>query len=132
MEPFRESFCKDDEHGQRRGSDAAAAATAALKEEGIVVFAGPPSVSESAPYEVTGPRFYVSVTPAYVKQHGHAPALPDVLRDALWEGDDFELKNTKRLRGLGWTLAPSGSDPQQAHNDIWGGVGYPPNPNSEV
>jgi len=127
LEPFRAAWATAGESNEspRCGSKAAEALTTSLKSLGIAVYAGPESHSEDAPYGVTGPRFYVSLTQAFLKRCSMAERIPEKLEEILWSGRHFELDNVKRLRGLGWTLAPGGSDPQQLHSDIWGGPDHP-------
>lgn len=89
---------------------------------GVAVFCPPPSQSDEPPYLVSGPRFYVSVTAAAASRFGSyesMPPMPPSLRAALWpRADDFG--GAARIRGLGWALAPAGSDPQLVHADLWG------------
>lgn len=72
------------------------------------------------PFECTGPRFYVSLTKRAMKQYGEGPALPVDIAKLVWPHPE-DFKGIHRVRGLGWALAPPGSDPQQLHADIWGG-----------
>lgn len=110
--------------GARPGAFAAAKVSERLAAFGLAVYAPPPSVSEEPPYLSTGPRFYVSVTQAAFARHGQAPCMPRGLLDVLWPHQE-DRTGTGRVRGLGWTLAPPGSDPQDLHADIWGGEEYP-------
>lgn len=109
--------------GTRPGERAASEVTAALHQRGLAisVYAGPPSQAQVPPYGMSGPRFYVSVTQLACDVYGaDAPAMPPALRTALWPRmcpDEAVV----RVRGLGWALAPPGSDPQLLHADIWAG-----------
>jgi len=58
-----------------------------------------------------------------MKQYGEAPPLPADIAKLLWPHPE-DLNGIHRVRGLGWALAPPGSDPQQLHADIWGGPGH--------
>ena len=82
-------------------------------------------------YAITGPRFYVSVTKAAAAEFAAAgsaggaedgeallPPMPAGLRAALWP--EAGPREVSRIRGLGWALAPPGSDPQDLHADLWG------------
>jgi hypothetical protein len=109
----------------RPGEFAAEQVTRVLKRHGVAVYAGPPSHSPSPPYAASGPRFYVSITEAARKRFGGTlPAMPAEVLDALWPAGGSaaccsDRTGTVRLRGLGWALAPPGSDPQLMHADIW-------------
>ena len=111
--------------GCRPGEFAAEQVTRVLKRHGVAVYAGPPSHSPSPPYAASGPRFYVSITEAARKRFGEKlPAMPAEVLCALWPRNGSaacrsDRTGTVRLRGLGWALAPPGSDPQLMHADIW-------------
>jgi hypothetical protein len=77
------------------------------------------SQDEEEPYASTGPRWYVSITAAALKHFGVAPAPPEDLYDFVCNHPE-DIAGDLRARGLGWTLAPAGSDPQALHADIWG------------
>lgn len=53
------------------------------------------------------------------RYNGTLPSLPSSLRKTLWPHHD-DNTGLARARGLGWTLAPAGSDPQGLHADLWG------------
>ena len=106
----------------RPGEAAAQAVSRRLATLGVAVYVPPPCVSDDPPYGISGPRFYVSVTAAAAAAFGGyecVPSLPHSLRDAIWpHGED--QRGVGRIRGLGWALAPCGSDPQELHADLWG------------
>jgi hypothetical protein len=108
--------------GSRPGEHAAAEVTAQLHRRGIAisVYAGPPSQAQAPPYAESGPRFYVSVTRLALAAFPEgAPPMPPALRESLWPHAPAAA-GLVRVRGLGWALAPPGSDPQLLHADIWG------------
>eukprot|EP00931_Biecheleriopsis_adriatica_P088147 TRINITY_DN62524_c0_g1_i1.p1 TRINITY_DN62524_c0_g1~~TRINITY_DN62524_c0_g1_i1.p1 ORF type:complete len:347 (+),score=71.84 TRINITY_DN62524_c0_g1_i1:56-1096(+) len=114
-----------EEYGYRPGSTAAEKVTKAMEAAGVAVYSPPPSAAEEAPWDTSGPRFYVSVTAAAWKRWPDgAPAPPDELAGVLWpHRTDAALVSGKwpnMIRGLGWALAPPKSDPQELHADIWG------------
>ena len=103
--------------GHRLGVEAAAAATDALGVEGLAVYAGPSSISQTPPFDLSAPRFYVSVTAAARKHYaGAAPPPPEDVALALLGAKDGR---GAAIRGAGWTLVPPRSDPQQLHSDLW-------------
>lgn len=109
---------------ERYGAFAASKVTQRLQDLGLAVFSPLPNESPAWPYRRTGPRWYVSVTQAAIKHFGRAPAPPQ----AIWEvlmSHPADHKGDLRARGLGWTLAPPGSDPQALHSDLWGGRRHP-------
>mmetsp|Transcript_128249 Transcript_128249/g.256134 ORF Transcript_128249/g.256134 Transcript_128249/m.256134 type:complete len:535 (-) Transcript_128249:15-1619(-) len=103
----------------RFGAFAAEKLSRLLKQYGVAVFTPPPSVSSFPAYHETGPRFYVSITQAALKHFGTAPQPPLAISKVLL-GHPEDQKGGLRIRGLGWALAPPGSDPQDLHSDIWG------------
>ena len=108
--------------GERPGERAAAEVTAQLHRRGVAisVYAGPPSQAQAPPYAASGPRFYVSVTQLALEAFPEgAPPMPPQLRQALWPHAP-DAAGLARVRGLGWALAPPGSDPQLLHADLWG------------
>mmetsp|Transcript_89187 Transcript_89187/g.158059 ORF Transcript_89187/g.158059 Transcript_89187/m.158059 type:complete len:698 (-) Transcript_89187:66-2159(-) len=108
----------------RPGAFAAEKVSKNLARFGIAVYAGPPSQQNSSNHEVSGPRFYVSVTRRAMARFGEVPPLPLELERLLWPHAE-DHGGQQRLRGLGWALAPPGSDPQQLHADIWGNAQHP-------
>lgn len=103
--------------GRRLGVAAAKAATEALRIPGLAVYAGPSSVSQAAPFALSGARFYVSLTEsARARFHNRAPPPPADVASLLF-GDAGAAGAA--VRGLGWTLVPPRSDPQQLHSDLW-------------
>jgi hypothetical protein len=118
---FARTWQSNTDDGDRPGEAAAQAVTAKLAALGIAVYSPPPSQSDEAPYCITGPRFYVSITRAAEAKFGvgTAPPMPLSLRRALWSHDD-DLHGDARVRGLGWTLAPPGAAAQTLHADLWG------------
>lgn len=112
-EPYEDS-------GQRHGAFAAAKVTERLSEYGVAVYSPGCSQGESPPYDVSGPRWYVSVTGRALRRWpSKAPAPPAGLFEALCS-HPADSGGDLRARGLGWTLAPPGSDPQALHADIYG------------
>ena len=103
----------------RHGAFAAAKASARLAGLGIAVYSPSDSQSEAWPYNATGPRWYVSVTQAALRHFGVGPAPPPGLSRLLCS-DPADQTEGLRARGLGWTLAPAGADPQGLHADLWG------------
>ncbi|CAE8585592.1 unnamed protein product, partial [Polarella glacialis] len=125
LEALRAVWMPVDHHSSARpGAFAAAQVSKKFKRHGIAVYAGPPSQRDDGDYEVTGPRFYVSLTRRAMDLFGKTPPIPRGLQRLLWP-DAEDSEGTQRLRGLGWALAPPGSDPQQLHADIWGGPKHP-------
>jgi len=61
---------------------------------------------------------------AFARFGKQAPAMPAALVDFLWPDKD-DREGCHRMRGLGWALAPAGSDPQMLHADIWGDEYHP-------
>lgn len=119
---LRDFWTPCENSGQRFGAFAAAKITARLERYGIAVYSPGDSQQEEPPYRVTGPRWYVSVTQAALDHYdgGMAPPLAADMRQAICGHPADQGKEVLRLRGLGWTLAPAGSDPQALHADIWG------------
>eukprot|EP00929_Paragymnodinium_shiwhaense_P005737 TRINITY_DN10803_c0_g1_i1.p1 TRINITY_DN10803_c0_g1~~TRINITY_DN10803_c0_g1_i1.p1 ORF type:complete len:816 (-),score=122.60 TRINITY_DN10803_c0_g1_i1:50-2497(-) len=115
--PCRDSY-------QRHGAFAAEKVNQRLKPHGVALYSPGPSQSEEPPYESTGPRWYVSVTPAAIQHFGglRAPGLPAEMHRLLCghPADCVANGEPMRARGLGWTLAPAGSDPQALHADLYG------------
>lgn len=105
---------------QRYGAFAAAKVSELLKSHGIVLYAAGESQSQEPPYESSGPRWYVSLTPAALEHFGRLMPPPPPDMHELICGHPDDQADRMRARGLGWTLAPPGSDPQQLHADIWG------------
>lgn len=108
----------------RFGAFAAEKVSRMFKQHGVQVFTPHASVSSFPECKETGPRFYVSITQAACKHFGTAPPPPSEINKILL-GHPKDQKGSLRIRGLGWTLAPPGSDPQDLHSDIWGGGKYP-------
>merc|ERR1711912_21454 len=104
---------------QRHGAFAASKVSERLAAYGIAVYSPGECQQETAPYEFNGPRWYVSVTAAALKHFATAPAPPSELHELVC-GHPADSGSELRARGLGWTLAPAGSDPQALHADIWG------------
>jgi len=102
----------------RWGNAACTEVSAELQPLGIAVYCPPSSQEQAPPFENTGPRFYVSVTQAALKQWPDGvPAMPEALLNIMWpEKPDQDI----RIRGAGWALAPADSPPQTLHADIWG------------
>ena len=110
----------------RPGTIAANAASAALKPQGIRVSAVHPSVAQWEPWEVSGPRFYVSIVEAARdprsgccdggEDGSRAPRLPLSTEALLWPEPHDRV--APWLTELGWTLVPPHSDPQCIHADI--------------
>merc|ERR1712070_845596 len=95
-----------------------------MEPHGLAVYT-PPSSQDRNTWDLTGPRFYVSITSAAWKRFADgAPAPPDHLADVLWwNSTDCKLAGKdwpNMIRGVGWALAPPHSDPQSLHADIWG------------
>jgi len=107
----------------RYGAFAAAKASERLKAYGLAVYSPGQSHMECPPFEVSGPRWYVSATAAAIEHFGVAPSPPPELHRLLF-GHLADCAGEPRARGLGWTLAPPGSDPQCLHADIWGVQGH--------
>jgi len=106
--------------GERYGAFAGMKASERLRDLGLAVYSPGPSQQQEPPFGDTGPRWYVSVTPLAMQLFGESlPLPPDHLRELLM-GHPSDGNRPLRARGLGWTLAPSGSDPQALHADIWG------------
>jgi len=117
LRPFWEPF---EDSGQRHGAFAAVKVTERLKEYGVAVYSPGCSQSETPPYDMSGPRWYVSVTPrALERWPSKAPAPPAGLYEALCS-HPLDSGGDLRARGLGWTLCPPGSEPQALHADIYG------------
>jgi len=106
---------------ERYGAFAAAKATERLSEFGIAVYSPSDSQAQEFPYESTGPRWYISLTPLALRLYGAkgAPSPPAELWELLC-GHEADVASDLRARGLGWTLVPPGSDPQALHADIYG------------
>eukprot|EP01065_Artemidia_motanka_P039437 TRINITY_DN4835_c0_g1_i1.p1 TRINITY_DN4835_c0_g1~~TRINITY_DN4835_c0_g1_i1.p1 ORF type:complete len:781 (+),score=107.60 TRINITY_DN4835_c0_g1_i1:81-2345(+) len=113
------------ETGGRHGAFAAAKATERLSQFGIAVHTPPSCQEEAPPFRQTGPRWYVSVTKAAFEQFGSDAPPPPYSIFQLLCGSIEDARGTLRARGLGWTLAPPGSDPQSLHADLWGTQAYP-------
>jgi len=110
--------CKGSE--QRHGAFAAAKVSERLEPFGIAIYSPAPSMSESQPYQPTGPRWYVSVTSAAMRYWKEAaPAAPPAVLEAVGVHAS-ERGGLLQARGLGWALAPGSSNPQALHADIWG------------
>jgi len=124
---------------QRHGAFAAAKISERLQDYGVAIYS-PGDSQEEKPgadgtYRHSGPRWYVSITQAVQTQlvarrhHPQAEAaltelaiaapMPANMRKVIC-GHPEDHAGQLRLRGLGWTLAPAGSDPQALHADIWG------------
>jgi len=103
----------------RYGAFAAAKVSERLCPYGIAVYSPGESQEECSPYQSTGPRWYVSVTAKALECFGVAPPLPAALRHTILS-PSAASEGEFRARGLGWALAPPGSDPQAIHADIWG------------
>lgn len=110
--------------GERPGERAAVMVNEALREQGlggITVHVPPASEQQIAPFQPSGPRFYVSVTDAALQFFGGAlPPMPASMSSAIWPHHGDRM-GAAWARGLGWCLAPGGADPQIVHADIWGG-----------
>jgi len=121
---------------ERHGAFAAAKVTERLKPHGVAVYSPGPSQLQEAPWVSNGPRWYISVTQRALQRWAGdagagslvapggegllpAPAPPAGLLELL-HGHAADSGKMLRARGLGWTLAPAGSDPQAVHADIWG------------
>lgn len=104
---------------QRHGAFAAMKVSERLAAYGIAVYSPGCSQEQQSPYRVTGPRWYVSITAAALRHFGVAPAPAPELHEVIC-GHPSDRNDPLRARGLGWTLAPAGSDPQALHADIWG------------
>jgi len=103
----------------RYGAFAAAKVSERLRPYGIAVYSPGESQGECSPYQSTGPRWYISVTAKALECFGVAPPLPAALHHTILSPSAASAGEF-RARGLGWTLAPPGSDPQGMHADIWG------------
>jgi hypothetical protein len=93
----------------------------ALWEDGIRVFMSnleSTKIIDGYPV-VTGPRFYISVDPAFRKINGDVvPAMPADLCQVLFGSDKtFDKQVQAYLHNAGWTLVPPASDPQIIHQD---------------
>lgn len=105
--------------GQRHGAFAAMKASERLAALGVAIYSPGESQTQKPPYRPTGPRWYVSITSAALREFGASLAAPSELYELLC-GHSVEHGRDLRARGLGWTLAPPGSDPQMLHADLWG------------
>eukprot|EP00928_Gymnodinium_smaydae_P088827 TRINITY_DN72876_c0_g1_i1.p1 TRINITY_DN72876_c0_g1~~TRINITY_DN72876_c0_g1_i1.p1 ORF type:complete len:807 (-),score=161.93 TRINITY_DN72876_c0_g1_i1:78-2498(-) len=120
LESLRDFWEPCEGSSQRHGAFAASLVSERLKQFGVAVYSPGSSQSQSSPYQQTGPRWYVSITAAAFEHYGAAaPGPPPELRELLC-GHAKDADGTLRARGLGWTLAPRGADPQALHADIWG------------
>jgi len=122
LEALRDFWTPIKDSGQRHGAFAAAKVSERLKPYGLAIYSPGPSQQErqvNNEYKMTGPRWYISITQAALDHYGIAPALPAGLHDIIC-GHPADQQEECRARGLGWTLAPPGSDPQALHADIWG------------
>lgn len=120
LQSLRAVWEPHEDSGQRHGAFAAAKATERLSEHGVAVYSPGCSQSEAPPYDMSGPRWYVSVTGRALRRWpAKAPAPPAGLFETLCS-NPADSGGDLRARGLGWTLAPPGSDPQALHADIWG------------
>lgn len=105
----------------RYGAFAAAKVSERLRPYGIAVYSPGESQDELSPHQSTGPRWYISVTAKALECFGVAPPLPAALHHTIQSPAAASAAAGEfRARGLGWTLAPPGSDPQGMHADIWG------------
>jgi len=119
LDSLRDFWEPCEDSNQRHGAFAAEKATQRLKAHGIAIYSPGPSQETKDPYRMSGPRWYVSVTAAALKHFGVAPAPPEDLFELICNHPQ-DSEGTLRARGLGWALAPPGSDPQALHADIWG------------
>eukprot|EP00927_Polykrikos_kofoidii_P078721 TRINITY_DN75537_c0_g1_i1.p1 TRINITY_DN75537_c0_g1~~TRINITY_DN75537_c0_g1_i1.p1 ORF type:complete len:809 (+),score=99.11 TRINITY_DN75537_c0_g1_i1:34-2460(+) len=119
LDSLRDVWTPSASSRERHGAFAAAKVSERLKPYGLAIYSPGESQTQEPPFHVTGPRWYVSITRAAIKHFGVAPPPPLDLHRALFS-HPADVEDELRARGLGWTLAPPGSDPQALHADLWG------------